>query len=92
MFPFNSHKKLMDTTKYDQCFAQQINAIKTFRPQIVVGKSFGGALLLDILRKVILIIEKELQSIFSRNTTNIVSAPNDIRVYGKVLLCFCALL
>jgi hypothetical protein len=46
------HIERMDTSKYDDCYQQQIRAISSIKPDLIIGKTFGGALAMDIARKV----------------------------------------
>jgi hypothetical protein len=46
------HIERMDTSKYDQCATQQVSAINQYIPDIIVAKAFGGALAMDLARRV----------------------------------------
>lgn len=41
---FEAHTPAMDTGDFQACLAQQTAAIAEFRPDVVIGSSFGGAL------------------------------------------------
>eukprot|EP00026_Physarum_polycephalum_P018481 Phypoly_transcript_20085.p1 GENE.Phypoly_transcript_20085~~Phypoly_transcript_20085.p1 ORF type:complete len:225 (+),score=25.84 Phypoly_transcript_20085:35-676(+) len=47
---FHAHTVKMNTSLYEVCKKQQKEAIATFRPDIIAGISFGGALLFDLIR------------------------------------------
>eukprot|EP01099_Mayorella_cantabrigiensis_P005925 TRINITY_DN4847_c0_g1_i1.p1 TRINITY_DN4847_c0_g1~~TRINITY_DN4847_c0_g1_i1.p1 ORF type:complete len:248 (+),score=70.84 TRINITY_DN4847_c0_g1_i1:30-746(+) len=39
----------MDTSSPNDCLKQQIECLKTFQPDVIVGSSFGGALALELM-------------------------------------------
>src|SRR4051812_48469107 len=41
----------MDTAQYEACFSAQRDAIQSFKPDVLVGHHFGGALAIDLIRK-----------------------------------------
>jgi hypothetical protein len=41
----------MDTSNYQACLQQQRQTIKVFNPNVLVGYTFGGALICELLRK-----------------------------------------
>ena len=46
---FDAHTPAMDTSDFAGCVAQQARAIAEFGPDVVVGSSFGGAVLVKLL-------------------------------------------
>lgn len=46
---FEAHTPAMDTGDFQACLEQQAAAIAEFRPDVVVGSSFGGALAVLLL-------------------------------------------
>ncbi|MCO5170733.1 MAG: hypothetical protein M9894_30770 [Planctomycetes bacterium] len=46
---FEAHTEAMDTGDFLACLEQQARAIASFRPDVVVGSSFGGALAVVLL-------------------------------------------
>jgi len=47
---FEALTPAMDTSDFDACVAVQRRAIETFRPDVLVGSSFGGAVAVALLR------------------------------------------
>lgn len=45
----------MDTNKEEQCYDQQVEAVKSFAPDVVIGSSFGGHIAVRLLLSGILI-------------------------------------
>ncbi|MBX3468641.1 MAG: hypothetical protein KF878_17340 [Planctomycetes bacterium] len=48
---FDAHTEAMDTGDFLACLEQQARAIEAFRPDVVVGSSFGGALAVVLLAR-----------------------------------------
>lgn len=48
---FEAHTPAMDTRAFDACVAQQATEVRRFRPDVVVGSSFGGAVALALLQR-----------------------------------------
>eukprot|EP01137_Pigoraptor_chileana_P002267 Opistho-2@40865 len=51
MRTFIGHVEPMDTQNHDECLQRQLHAIEIFKPQVVVGHSFGAALVMEMLQK-----------------------------------------
>jgi len=47
---FEAQTPAMDTSDFDACVAVQRRAIETFRPDVLVGSSFGGAVAVALLQ------------------------------------------
>lgn len=47
---FDALTPAMDTSDFDACIEVQRQAIETFHPDVVVGSSFGGAVVVALLR------------------------------------------
>ena len=47
---FDAHTPAMDTQDFDACVQVQREAIGSFAPDVVVGSSFGGAVLVALLQ------------------------------------------
>lgn len=48
---FEAHTPAMNTGDWIGCLQQQKEAIRSFQPDVVVGSSFGGAVLVELLRQ-----------------------------------------
>ena len=48
---FRALTPAMDTRDFDTCVAVQAAALRSFRPDVVVGSSFGGAVAVELLRR-----------------------------------------
>lgn len=48
---FDTRTPAMDTSDFDACVALQADCISGFRPDVVVGSSFGGAVALALLQR-----------------------------------------
>jgi hypothetical protein len=48
---FETRTPMMDTANFEACVAQQAEAIRSFRPDVVVGSSFGGAVAVALLQR-----------------------------------------
>ncbi len=46
---FDASTPAMDTTNFDACVDVQARAIESFRPDVLVGSSFGGAVVVALL-------------------------------------------
>jgi alpha-beta hydrolase superfamily lysophospholipase len=46
---FEAHTPAMDTGDFQACYEQQAREVAAFRPDVVVGSSFGGALAVLLL-------------------------------------------
>jgi len=48
----NSHAEhMVDTTDFESCWRQQARAIQTFRPQLIIGRSQGGPIILRLINE-----------------------------------------
>lgn len=48
---FDAHTPAMDTSDFEGCVAQQTEVLASFRPDVLVGSSFGGAVALALLQR-----------------------------------------
>jgi len=48
---FDSNTPQMDTSNFEGCIAQHANLIQTDKPDVLVGSSFGGAVLVALLQR-----------------------------------------
>lgn len=48
---FEAWTPAMDTSDFEACVAQQAEAIRSFAPDVVVGSSFGGAVVVALLQR-----------------------------------------
>lgn len=48
---FTAHTPAMNTSDFAGCVAQQEKAIEQFHPDVVVGSSFGGGVVVELLRR-----------------------------------------
>jgi predicted esterase YcpF (UPF0227 family) len=48
---FETTTPAMDTSNFEACVAQQAEAARRFRPDVVVGSSFGGAIAVALLQR-----------------------------------------
>lgn len=48
---FDAHTPAMDTSDFEGCVAQQAEVLTSFRPDVLVGSSFGGAVALALLQR-----------------------------------------
>jgi alpha/beta superfamily hydrolase len=48
---FWAHTPAMDTRDFASCVAVQADALRSFRPDVLVGSSFGGAVAVELLRR-----------------------------------------
>lgn len=48
---FDSNTPQMDTSNFEGCIAQHAHLIKTDKPDVLVGSSFGGAVLVALLQR-----------------------------------------
>jgi hypothetical protein len=48
---FEASTPAMDTRDFERCVAQQADAIRRFRPDVVVGSSFGGGVAVALLQR-----------------------------------------
>ena len=48
---FEALTPAMDTRDFEACVAQQAEAVRRFRPDVVVGSSFGGGVVLALLQR-----------------------------------------
>lgn len=47
---FTARTPTMDTTDFAGCVARQADVLRWFRPHVLVGSSFGGAVVVELLR------------------------------------------
>ena len=48
---FDANTPQMDTSNFEGCIAQHANLIQTDKPDVLVGSSFGGAVLVALLQR-----------------------------------------
>jgi alpha-beta hydrolase superfamily lysophospholipase len=48
---FDAHTPWMDTRDFDACVRQQADALASYRPDLLVGSSFGGAVVVTLLEQ-----------------------------------------
>lgn len=47
----NSRKGLWSSTAFEECLDIQSQAVQSFRPDVLVGSSFGGAIVLELIQR-----------------------------------------
>ena len=48
---FGAHTAAMDTSDFGACVELQVETLRQFRPDVLVGSSFGGAVVVELLRR-----------------------------------------